>query len=608
MEKVLSFLAAAALTVPLASAQLPVSAPQQVAGVMTCEIPAPRHETAMMRQPGTPMPSSPKQAVGNRVFYYNRPAGMYPGSLFISPDDSYGGMALAPYYATKPYAPYTFTAICNDVMPDTAYEWDIDIPGTDRYEILYGQSITQTYGVGVYTFPKLWLQEGDEWNGYVFPGLYRLQSAPKIMSSPSASNLFADIDEGGTILVCSKSFYFDNEFGSNVFTYDSGMDPYGDNARGWWFGKNGGTMTNSTTGVVRTLRIDGIAQAYEKPSHPYLLKRVVVDAGIVNVVDKVDMTCKIYKLDSIPAYLDDDVASLPEVPGELIAYGRATLTPEMYPTPEDGGLIIFNLYDEEYGLEIEYTPTIDSGILVVIDGYNDPDMENLQDFTAMVFSNIHQDEGFGELAYLKYGLNDDDGNFTGDYKWVGLNNFFSSGEMKTGLSIFLDMENPYLAFYYDWEDGEYLFPSSGGVMRKPIVVDGQSITASGIEFNSWVPSADEGWEMTCNGEEVPDWLSIELTDGEKNGEFNHLVNAQVVAEPLPKGVTYREAVVRFSFAGAYLDYKFMQSYEAYFVFDMNGDGEVNLADLNALIDAILDGADLNIGDVNILIDYILSHR
>jgi len=32
----------------------------------------------------------------------------------------------------------------------------------------------------------------------------------------------------------------------------------------------------------------------------------------------------------------------------------------------------------------------------------------------------------------------------------------------------------------------------------------------------------------------------------------------VTAEPLPAGVAYREAVVRFEFPGAYIDYKFMQ--------------------------------------------------
>ena len=50
-------------------------------------------------------------------------------------------------------------------------------------------------------------------------------------------------------------------------------------------------------------------------------------------------------------------------------------------------------------------------------------------------------------------------------------------------------------------------------------------------------------------------------------------------------------------------------------FDVNHDGEVNIADINALIDMILSGnnfhdcngdGEMNIADINALIDYILS--
>ena len=65
--------------------------------------------------------------------------------------------------------------------------------------------------------------------------------------------------------------------------------------------------------------------------------------------------------------------------------------------------------------------------------------------------------------------------------------------------------------------------------------------------------------MTGNdGDEAPDWLDIELVDNKLNDEFGHVVTAQVVAEQLPVGLNYREAVVRFGFPGAYLDYTFKQ--------------------------------------------------
>jgi len=162
-------------------------------------------------------------------------------------------------------------------------------------------------------------------------------------------------------------------------------------------------------------------------------------------------------------------------------------------------------------------------------------------------------------------------------------------------------------------------------MEKVLYDDGEeTLVTRSIEFYSCVPSVDEGWTLSCATEEdgdVPSWLNIELTDGEENGEFDNSVLAEVTAEPLPAGVTYREAVVRFGFPGAYLDYKFMQGEKGddFPKGDVNGDGDVNIADINALIAIILGGednsngrsdvngdGDVNIGDINAVIAIILG--
>ena len=137
-----------------------------------------------------------------------------------------------------------------------------------------------------------------------------------------------------------------------------------------------------------------------------------------------------------------------------------------------------------------------------------------------------------------------------------------------------------------------------------------------IEFMSSWASADEGWWMSCGnyGDDIPDWLTIELTDGEKDGEFTGLVNAVVTADPLPDGVRYREAVIRFEIPGNYLDYKFIQGSSMPPPrppqnFDLNDDGRVNISDVNKLIDGILrDYYDANIVDINKMIDYILKNE
>ena len=590
-----------------------------------------------MRTPGAPVVNKAPQRAGDYEPIYHRPAGAFPGNMFIEPDGAWGGASYAPYIAMKPYSEYTYTGFCDGASENALYWYEVQQYGYNddgqRVKDFYrydGQDITVPYTWEVDSVPIFKVKEGKKTYSWFYRGHKMNGTTPEeiysanIMAAPAADQIFSDIDEGGFIAVSSKTFSYGGLSGTceYPFIYYSGMDPYGHNNSGWWFGKNGGTTTRD--GVTRVLRLDGIAQAFEKPTYPYLLRHVVLDCAICNIAagKTITMTCRIYKLDEVPAYVNDGETTcvLPEEPGELIATGRAVLTAESITATDD--MVTFDIFDYEDGLEVEYTPTIDFPMLIVIDGYNDPEMEDLTDFSALVGADELWDEGFGELAYLKRGINDEDGQFTGRYVYEGLNNFFSSGEMKTGFSVMLDIENPFLTFNYSIEDGEYTFPDEGGLMEKVLYDDGQQqLVTRSIEFFAWVPSADEGWTLTCDGDDVPDWLSIELEDEEEDGEFTGGVTAMVTAEPLPAGVDYREAIVRFEFPGAYLDYKFMQGVYVepeFDKFDVNHDKEVNVADVNYLINMILTGdmssigdvngdGEVNIADVNALIDRILNH-
>ena len=326
------------------------------------------------------------------------------------------------------------------------------------------------------------------------------------------------------------------------------------------------------------------------------------------------MTCRVYRLhNGIPAYSDDACVMLDESLDDLIATGRVTLT------PESEECILFDLYRETDGIEYIDQPVINDAIIVVVDGYNDPSMENLADFTACISAAKNTDEGFGELAYLKYGIPDENGNFSGRYSWVGLNNFFSSGEMKTGFTIFLTLDYPYLAFEFEEESGQYTFGEDGGPMEKRLeLTDGTIITSQVISFYS----SCEELEISCNGNEPPEWLDIDLAfcDGsDENGYWGHpcVIDAAVTAAPLPDGVNYRSATVRFAIPGDHVDYTFHQARgnNPSDFGDLNNDGEVNIADINLLIGYILNGGtggdlnddgETNIGDLNMLIGIILN--
>ncbi len=561
-------------------------------------------ERMTIREPGTAVTTAPRRAGEEPGLWYRRPAGAFPSVIAIE-DGTYAGTFYVPIFMVKPYSDYTFNGFAEGLGPDASCYWEVDgsiVPGQDltyQWEIqdsrvpffCTDELCVQFPGKGV----PAKSQSSDPFNPDnppVIPGDDEHYSG--ILSVPNTLDFW-----GYDLLKSSKAFYSGNITGERTpMTYYSGAAPWGDNAAGWWFGKNGFHQVDNPRYFI-----DGIAQAFEKPQHPYRLKQVVIDCATLKVAADVVLTCRIYKLEGIPAYVDDDMAVLPEEPGELIARGHARVTPTT--ADETGNLIFFTLYDEDDGLEFEVTPTIDYPILVVFDGYNDPEMENLTDFTAMVSTATMIDEGFGELAYLKFGRVGEDG--TTDYTWAGLNNFFTSGEMKTGLSIFLTTDLPYLAFRWKNEDGELVFPEEGGEVNK-----------YSIEFLSWEPSADENWELSCNGNDVPEWLEINLIDGQENGEFNGIVTAEVVADRLPDSVPYREAVVRFEYSGAYIDYHFIQSHPLIPPFPCGpaSDGELTISDVNYMIGLILDemyddcydinsDGELNIADVNVLIDLIL---
>jgi len=622
MKKIL-LLAAAALLVSSANAQLKRSEATHAPARPQMQLMKPevKKEVKQMRTPGTPVVNAPKKAA-NIECWYRRPAGAFPASIVIE-DGAYAGVLYAPYIAVTPYVDYTFNGFVDGASPDAHLFWEYQAwapneDGTDTEQMWFtedGPDLTVQYGYETDTVPFFYVEDGDAFNMFTLTG-YEMggtSEAPQIVNSyfsdilsvPSTMEIW-DRD----FLKSSKNFCYGGLNGTQRYPFITytGAEP---NGEGYWFGTNGFHQVANPRYFV-----DGIAQAFEKPTAPYLLKQVAVMTSALEVEGQVDMTCRIYKLDEIPAYNDTTSVILPEEPGELIARGRATVTPET--DAATGGMVFFTLFGEEDGLEYDITPTIDCAILVVIDGYNDPGMENLKEFSAMISTDDEVDEGFGELAYLKFGYADENGDVD-YYYWEGLNNFFSSGQMKTGLSIFLSTENPYLTYNYTAEDGKYTFPDEGGVMEKQF----GSHTSRSIEFWSWVPSADDAWYISCNDEEVPEWLNIELEDQMSGGEFSGLVNAVVTAEPLPEGVPYREAIVRFEIPGNYLDYTFMQGTkpepQPYIKGDVNGDGEVSIADVNMLISIILGAEDTSEGrsdvngdgettlaDVNNLIDIILN--
>lgn len=576
-----------------------------------------------MLAPGVPAPA---RAWNESLLlpFYRRPAGAYYCTTLAINGE--GGYILdQDFVLFKPYADYTLYSTVVGSDQNTHYAWNVFHGSDGNYTRVENvKDLSVTYNQGTQPMPIFYAYDGPlndpstkrYWYQYPYGNVvYDADGYPDVVEPtlpPAEAWAIPNADAvsgaaaGTEYLLSSKTA---SEAGRNGDQYTRWMSFYGatpspGNAHGWWFGKNGS-------------HIDGMAQIFEKPEHPYQLNKVYmwIDQS-VECSASVPLFCSIYKLTSVEPYDDEYSTYLPEVPGEPILVGVGEITP--ITGISKYGMVEFTLYgfdEDDPDVVYEYSPTVDYPIMVAIDGYNDPDASALKSFTAFISSDYHVDEGYGELAYLKYPITDSNGNFTGRYMWRGLNNFFSLGEMKTGLSIFIVADQPFIAFDYDQEDGEYNFPAEGGVMRQEFVDDGNAtIQVEGIQFLSSFPVENDDWMMYyADSEELPDWLDITLEDIDEV-DAGYVVKAHVSAEPLPEGLDYREATVKFEIPGDYKYYKFIQGEKIGPVVPP----EITIAFVNQVIDCILsddydpiydfdkDGS-INIADVNQVIDYILSH-
>ena len=624
----------------MATASTPVNRPivmvNRTVPLQRVAMPQVRSEEMSVSTPGYPVVNKAPKRAASLTNWYNRPAGAFYVDM-ISVDGSYGYSYSSPFIFMKPFTTYTYRGHILGADENTHTLWDIyDDDGNMLCDVMNAEV---TYGIELSEVPKFFAIDGEiddaNSNWYVYQlggGCHAINhdpysSEPPVVESETPIQVFSvpsDMVISGKSDVdywCSSKTTTYVEGPNNThyrYTYYSGLKPAEGNNAGWWFGKNGN-------------HLDGIAQAFEKPTSPYVLKKVGIYTTSLKLNgEQAKITCKVYKLPEIPAYHDTEPVYLDDFFGEPIVYGEASIT--NHTIQDNYGFVEFTLYshdEEDPSLTYDYTPTIDCPILVVIDGYNDN--ADIQDFTASVSANFYDDEGYGELAYIKYPINiihyDENGDtvwgedgkpvydFTGDYVWTGLNNFFSTGTMKTGLTIFLSTENPFITFKNSDETGEYTFPKEGGIMRKPDVIQGEiypNDEIEGIDFYSWYGYED--YEMTWNGdEELPDWLDVKLEDVSGDEENGWYVHATVTAEPLPVNKKYREAVIRFGIPGDYIEYKFMQGgmipppHNP--VPDVNLDGEVTIADLNYVINCILNGDEYySIPDLNFIIEVIIGIR
>lgn len=630
MKKSLLFAAAALLAFSAGNAQMKRSDAAKNIDVKTPELikqkPAAKVEFAQMNENKKTVRATKVNPKANVIAWYNRPAGAFYLAGLVKNGD-YAATYTAPVVFMKPFAKYTWK---NASEGAESYEWTYNYWGGEGYLDATTTDVDYVSDLGMEmpSAPTLKATAGGESDEFI---LYRNTFADKewtknegfIISSVSADN-WSSLD-GYRIFSTARMSGDRHQTTQYGYTYYSGATPHGNNQEGWFFGKcdNG---------------LDAICQVYERPEHPYALKSVAVDYGTFKVDPETGgtLTANVYRLkQDPPQYVNgENVVLMPE-DMELLT----STTIQVDTTSEKASWLIFPMMATDEGLTFESSYHIDFPILVEITGYNaEPVIDEeagaltyadngILDFSGLVTSDDVTDEGFGETAYIKryvwYGRDTDNNPYLLDnphYEYEGLNNFFTSGEMKAGFAIHLEVEYPFMVYNYTAENGEYTFPAEGGSYTKTFGEGSEAVTLDAISIFSWNPSDD--WTiLTTDGEDVPEWLTIEPEDSyDENDEFTGEVNVTAVAEPLPEGVTGRECTVSFSYTGAELTYHFIQGEISDIIKgDVNGDGAVNVSDVTALVNMILgvqekdearadvDGNGvINVSDVTALVNIILG--
>lgn len=461
--------------------------------------------------------------------YYQRPEGVF----YMNLNKNRSGYSY-PFLFGKPYEEVTWRNM-STAQGTPAWGYKIYNPQTQTRDSLVSNEndLTVTYAYEYEESPELTVGAVGPFSlGY---GIGAVVESNEILN------------EGDPNLLASAHWFgrYDRFGNDNTYmwgSYSGAQGPDGDEDRsGQWFGKNYSGYNVFGAG-------------FDKPISPYVLNKVYFAAFNIKVTEDVDLECRVYRLRDLPeyqasskVYIDPD-HQLTE--NALVATGHCTLTTAM--NEAGAGMLEFVLKETDPILGIEYdtTPEIEDAIVVVILGMDDPRITTI----TGVISTDEEDEGVGEVTYIGHQEN---GVIT---ELGGLNNFFagevqgSGMELKAGASIFLDITRPFMTFNYSFEEGVYEFPAAGGSVAYQFQ-DGS--TLDGVSIYATYPMAD--WTVSsADYSDVPEWLTITLEDEMEGGTPTGAVTVHAACEALPSGMTGREAVVRFSINGAYLDYKFIQ--------------------------------------------------
>lgn len=525
MKKGLLLLAAAAVAVSASAQNKNQVATSKVAdsGVAPFECSVVKAEMATDAQRAAMKKVAPKAAV---KAWYNRPAGTFYRSL-----SSDGGAFYNPALILPCWRDVTFT---NASTGADAYVWKYDKYDTSVKDWVEQTStnvdITDNFLKSSMYAPTLTATAGGATSTYQLFSTYINQKTHETKDYQGFTYYYddprAEFMSGEKPLDCYLSpKYFsagtreqpDKLKGrGGVITLTGAADA---GKGGYWFGQNASGW-------------NGMAVYVEKPASPYALRGIHVLYMYDQITGATPLEAKVYAVEK------DDKDNL--IFGDLIATAKGTLAADA----EDCGFIDLPLVEEEEGLQYEVVANIDRPIAVVFSGYEKANTEGFR----MVISTDCVNEGYGQHGYMC--KIDAEGYPT---QCVGLDRFFTNTLGYTAPSIFLDVEWPIMIWNYTFEDGKYNFPKTGGAWQRTVG------TTKFDAISVYSTKSSEEWTVTTvDGQDVPEWLTLQVADVQEAGEFTGEVQIKATAAALPADVEGREAKVKFAVPGAELVYDFTQ--------------------------------------------------
>ena len=528
MKKGLLLLAAAAVAVSASAQNKNQVATSKAAdsGVAPFECTVVKAEMATDAQRAAMKKVAPKAAV---KAWYNRPAGSFYRSLTVT-----GGAFYNPVLVLPSWRDVTFT---NASTGADAYVWKYDKYDTSVKDWVEQTStnvdLTDNFLTGSEMYaPTLTATGGGATSSYQLFSTYINQKTHETKDYQGLTYYYddprAEFMSGEKPVDCylSPKFFCAGtreqpaslKGRGGVITLTGAADADG-GKDGYWFGQNAQGW-------------NGMALYVEKPASPYALRGIHVLYMYDKITGATPLEAKVYAVEK------DDKDNL--IFGDLIATAKGTLAADA----EDCGFIDLPLVEEEDGLQYEVVANIDRPIAVVFSGYEKAKTEGFH----MVISTDCVNEGYGQHGYMCQ--IDAEGYPT---KCIGLDKFFKNPLGYTAPSIFLDVEWPIMIWNYTFEDGKYNFPKTGGAWQRTVG------TTKFDAISVYSTKSSEEWTVTTvDGQDVPEWLTLQVADVQEAGEFTGEVQIKATAAALPADVEGREAKVKFAVPGAELVYDFTQ--------------------------------------------------